>query len=72
MHPPGSREPTSYHIAAGFEELRLSGARLDASVAKLLSDTAGTVLQVSGIAPERCAMDAILKLDLVALDGRHR
>jgi hypothetical protein len=49
------------HIAAGFEELRLSGVWLDASVTELLGNTLDALTEISGIAPERCAMDAVLE-----------
>src|SRR6185437_5197491 len=53
--------PPCNHIAAGSEELRLSGACLEASVMELLGNTLDALTEISGIAPERCAMDAVLE-----------
>ena len=53
--------PPCDHIAAGFEELRLSGIWLEASVTELLGNTLDALTQIAGIAPERCAVDAVLE-----------
>jgi hypothetical protein len=43
--------PPCDHIAAGFEELRLSGVWLEASITEFLGNALDALTQISGIAP---------------------